>query len=98
MRVFAGNPFGLRLKPLGLVRRSSSSERAEHAAADATSGLQLAAHRMGADAVIEVHYTHVLGNGPFPHHTVIAWGTAVRLPWPEGHAEPELMLATDEGG
>lgn len=57
--------------------------------------LRVQAGELGADAVVDFHVAvSVTHNAPIV--ALVATGTAVRLPWPDGHDSPERHAGTDQ--
>lgn len=74
---------------LGAVMGDSATPRYHHTFTDAyqhaTRRLRAAAAELDADAVVGITVGIT-----FEHHAVLLLGTAIRLPWPDGTASPDL--------
>lgn len=80
---------------LGTVTGAGAHSNAEKAADRAIAAARASAHGLGADAVLGLSLSHATlpeTSYSITQHSVIAYGTAVLLPWPAGHADPALGL------
>ena len=99
IRVITAPSFGVPHKILGLVTAPTyTSTYSTHrsvgsALEESIEELKQAAYDLGADAIVSAQFAPIEEKNTF--FSVVSSGTAVLLPWPEGHGDP--LLNTIEG-
>lgn len=91
--VTAANVDGLPHFAVDTVFASAHGTRADDAFTSALELLKERAYELGANAVVAVSHEamSIRKEHSFPSYFVSLIGTAVKLPWPEGNADPILF-------
>lgn len=93
--VLTSGPDGTRPQTLGVVCGNGQSLSARTAFEHAMNDLRRQAHLLAADAVVSVSVSHAFAEETqysAARFSVMLVGTAVVLPWPDGHGDPTLTL------
>ena len=96
IRLVTSSNLGTRHEVLGLVHAATTSINIRLAFAQALNEIRTQAHSLGADAVVDLVVSQSQENSNYAGCSVIIMGTAVLLPWPAGHGNPELHLGNPE--